>query len=274
VASGQWREVSRIERICPRCLLSTFHSPLFTRVSPNQVDSEAWFWKRLYGKVVPFGMESPFVRYHFGMEQTVLSIAQVVPWTEAEGPGLRFAIWFQGCPLRCPGCCNPEFLPFSGGESISIADLLTQIDAARAESGIEGVSLLGGEPFAHAAGGSILARAVRERGLSVMVYSGYTLEQIREKADAAELDLLAQTDLLVDGPYVREMPETERRWIGSQNQRVHFLTDRYSANDPCWKTRNTLEIRVRGREVTVNGFPAAEAVGLWRKPKRMNPTPE
>ncbi|HEY8504811.1 MAG TPA: 4Fe-4S cluster-binding domain-containing protein, partial [Gemmataceae bacterium] len=46
----------------------------------------------------------------------ILSIAQTVACTEAEGPGKRFAVWFQGCPLRCPGCCNPEFLPFKGGE--------------------------------------------------------------------------------------------------------------------------------------------------------------
>jgi anaerobic ribonucleoside-triphosphate reductase activating protein len=45
-----------------------------------------------------------------------LRVAQVVPCTEAEGPGRRFALWFQGCPLRCPGCCNPEMLPFEGGQ--------------------------------------------------------------------------------------------------------------------------------------------------------------
>ena len=41
-------------------------------------------------------------------DDLTMQIAQVVPVTEAEGPGKRFAVWFQGCPLRCPGCCNPE----------------------------------------------------------------------------------------------------------------------------------------------------------------------
>ena len=36
-----------------------------------------------------------------------LSVAQIVRCTEAEGPGKRYALWFQGCPLRCPSCCNP-----------------------------------------------------------------------------------------------------------------------------------------------------------------------
>jgi anaerobic ribonucleoside-triphosphate reductase activating protein len=114
-----------------------------------------------------------------------MRIAQVVPATEAEGPGPRFAVWFQGCPLRCPGCCNPEFLPFDGGETKTIAELTADLDRAWAEDGIEGVSLLGGEPFAHAGSAAALARVARERGLSVMVYSGYTLEQIAALSDPA-----------------------------------------------------------------------------------------
>jgi anaerobic ribonucleoside-triphosphate reductase activating protein len=200
------------------------------------------------------------------MPDMLLQVAQIVPCTEAEGPGRRFALWFQGCPLRCPGCCNPEFIPFAGGESMPLAEVVSHLDAARAE-GIEGITLLGGEPLAHAAGSAALAAAARERGLTVMVFSGYTLEQARELADSAVGELLARTDILVDGPYVRELPDTARRWIGSTNQRIHFLTDRYRADDPCWRERNTLEIRVRGGEVSVNGFPAPRAVGLWRKPR-------
>jgi anaerobic ribonucleoside-triphosphate reductase activating protein len=79
--------------------------------------------------------------------------------------------------------------------------------------------------------------------------------------------VLALTYILVDGPYVRERPDVTRRWIGSTNQRIHFLSDFYRADDPCWREPNTLEIRVRGGEVSVNGFPASRAVGLWRKPR-------
>ncbi len=198
-------------------------------------------------------------------------VAQIVPCTEAEGPGKRFALWFQGCPLRCPGCCNPEFLPFHGGETRTVSELVRLLTEALG-LGIEGVSLLGGEPFSHATPATAFAKAARDRGLSVMVYSGYTIEQLRELPDPAVSELLALTDLLVDGPYVRELPDTERRWIGSTNQRVHFLTDRYRADDPCWRQRNTLEIRVRGAEVAVNGFPSTAAVGLWKGWKRRTPT--
>ncbi len=199
--------------------------------------------------------------------EVVLRIAQTVACTEAEGPGRRYALWFQGYPLRCPGCCNPEMLPFEGGTVVPLADVLREVEAARAE-GIEGVTLLGGEPLAHAAGAAALARAVRARGLSVMVFSGYTLEEARWLPDPAVPELLALTDILVDGPYLREQPEARRRWIGSANQRVHFLSGRCDPDDPRWLLPNTLEVRLAGGELTVNGFPARAAVGLWKRPRR------
>ena len=197
-----------------------------------------------------------------------MQIAQVVSCTEAEGPGKRFAIWFQGCPLRCPGCCNPEFLPFQGGETWAMTRMIVEIEQAQHESEIEGLSLLGGEPFAHANAGAELAKAARRLGLSVMIYSGYTLEALHAKSDPEITELLAHTDLLVDGPYLHERPDKTRRWIGSTNQRIHFLTERYQSDDPCWHQRNTLEIRLRGSELAINGFPAVNAVGLWKGWKR------
>src|SRR5438094_9305034 len=96
-----------------------------------------------------------------------MQIAQVVPCTEAEGPGKRFAVWFQGCPLRCPGCCNPEYLPFKGGETKTLREMAEWMERARAEAGIEGITLLGGEPTAHAPAAAALAKSARELGLSV-----------------------------------------------------------------------------------------------------------
>lgn len=200
-----------------------------------------------------------------------MQIAQVVPSTEAEGPGRRFAVWFQGCPLRCPGCCNPEFLSFKGGEPMSLPELVRMLEGAQDQSGIEGVTLLGGEPFAHAPGAAALASEARHRDLSVMVFSGYTIDQLRDMADPAVARLLTLVDILVDGPYVREQPDTRRRWVGSTNQRIHFLTDRYSF-DEQWQKRNTLEIRVDRSGISVNGFPARDAVGLWKGWRRNNPS--
>lgn len=207
-----------------------------------------------------------------GAEHRTMQIAQVVPCTEAEGPGKRFAIWFQGCPLRCSGCCNPEFLPFKGGETRTLAEMAEWIARTQDECGIEGITLLGGEPTAHAGAALALANVARERGLSVMLFSGYTIEELQVRGDPDVIGLLGATDILVDGPYLREQPDAERRWIGSRNQRIHFLTTRYSL-DEQWQQKNTLEIRVDRNGITVNGFPAADAVGLWKGWRRKNTTP-
>ncbi len=205
-------------------------------------------------------------------DSLTMQIAQVVPCTEAEGPGKRFAVWFQGCLLRCPGCCNPEFLPFKGGQTKTVAEMAEWMTRTRDEGGIEGITLLGGEPFSHAVAGVALARTARELGLSVMVFSGYAIEELRGRPELEVAELLALTDILVDGPYDRDNPDNERRWIGSTNQRIHFLTPRYSF-DEQWRKKNTLEIRVVGREITINGFPAKDAVGLWKGWKRKKPLP-
>lgn len=198
--------------------------------------------------------------------RTLLRIAQIVPSTQAEGPGRRFAVWFQGCPLRCPGCCNPEMLPFSGGEVIPLEELTARIIESDQRHDLAGITLLGGEPFAHARGAAELAETVRERKLSVMIFTGYDRETLEASDDAEVRRLLAATDILVDGPYDRDQPDTTRRWIGSANQRVHYLTDRDREDRTCWNRSDTLEIRLVNGELTVNGFPAAGAETLWRRP--------
>ncbi|MEK6233726.1 MAG: radical SAM protein [Planctomycetales bacterium] len=197
--------------------------------------------------------------------RSLINIAHLVDCTEAEGPGRRFAIWFQGCPLRCPGCCNPEMLSFEGGESLPRREVVQRMQTVAREQNIEGITLLGGEPFAHAASGAMLAREARSLDLSVMIFSGFVLEDVQDNPDPNTQELLGLTDLLVDGPYLRDQPDRARRWIGSANQRIHFLTNRYREDDPCWRSPNTLEIRLTGPELTVNGFPADSAVGLWKR---------
>jgi anaerobic ribonucleoside-triphosphate reductase activating protein len=94
-----------------------------------------------------------------------------------------------------------------------------------------------------------------------MVFTGYELAEARSLPDPAVGDLLGLTDLLIDGPYIRELPERSRRWIGSSNQRVHVLSHRYRVDDPRWNERNTVELRIVGGELIVNGFPT---IGLHR----------
>src|SRR5260221_10540231 len=130
------------------------------------------------------------------MTELIASVAHWTASTEAEGPGRRFALWFQGCPLRCPGCCNPEMLPFAGGRAMILDAIVAELSLAAERDGIEGITLLGGEPLVHAAGAAALARFARQVGLTVMVFSGYTLEEAQSLPDPAVADLLAHTDIL------------------------------------------------------------------------------
>jgi anaerobic ribonucleoside-triphosphate reductase activating protein len=155
-----------------------------------------------------------------------IRIAAVVAVTEAEGPGTRFAVWVQGCSLACPGCCNPHMFDPTRGFPTGAEDLLARLDEVRDQ--VEGVTLLGGEPFEQADALAPFARGVRERGLSVVAFTGYPLDELRADRPPGSRDLLAWIDLLVDGPYVESVPEADRRWSGSANQRFRFLTGRYS----------------------------------------------
>ncbi len=186
-----------------------------------------------------------------------IRISRIVKKTRVEGPGLRYCIWVQGCPIRCEGCFNPHTWSFSGGTLVKVDDIFDDIKTVLAETpGLEGVTFLGGEPFSQAATLSVLARRVRKLGLSIVTFTGYEYEQLTKANNEAWNALLKETDLLIDGPYIQSMHDLSRPWIGSKNQQYRFLTDFYK---PLAKKlpaiSNKLEIRIHpDGSVTVNGM--------------------
>lgn len=184
---------------------------------------------------------------------TRLRIHRFVPFTRAEGPGERACLWVQGCPIRCAGCAVPWTWDADAGEWMDVGALAEHILGGPP---VEGVTFLGGEPFEQAAGLAELGGILRGAGLSVLTFSGYTLEKIR-RAGRADWDaLLGVTDLLIDGPFVRGRLDLSRPWVGSSNQRYHFLTDRYRHLEPELSSiPQRLEVRVHpdGR-LEINGM--------------------
>lgn len=184
-----------------------------------------------------------------------LRVAAMVPVTEAEGPYRRFAIWVQGCPLACPGCCNPEMWAREGGSVWALDRLMASIVTARERHGIEGVTLLGGEPFVQARAVAELAAELQTAGLGVLVFSGYTRAEIEACPEGPPG--LASVDTLVDGRYNRALPEPPggRRYLGSTNQTLHHLSPRY-ANPELWRGPNHVEVQVApDGSVSVHGYP-------------------
>lgn len=185
---------------------------------------------------------------------STLQVASIACPTEAEGPFTRLAVWVSGCALRCPGCCNPELFDPKVGDAIEVAALIRQLAAARAE-GVEGITLLGGEPTDQMSAVTQLCEGARELDLGVLLFSGRT----RAELDAiGEFAALARSvDTLVDGRFDRRRPEPRggRRFLGSTNQVLHHFTPRY-ANPSLWMGGQRVDVRIApDGGVHVHGFP-------------------
>ena len=191
-----------------------------------------------------------------------LNMASRLPCTEAEGPGRRAALWVQGCNKRCRGCCNPAYLQLVERELVSAASVLEWLENAHHAHDLEGVTFLGGEPMLQAQGLTVVAQGAQSLGLSVMVFSGYTKNELDVLQLPGVDQLLRYTDVLVDGPYEVNLPEQNRRWAGSTNQKFHYLTTRYDARiENDGEVERVLEVRLRAdSSFFVNGWPEK----IWR----------
>ncbi len=185
-----------------------------------------------------------------------LRVAASVACTAAEGPFLRHALWVQGCTLACPGCCNPELFAAEGGAWRTLAELREGLVEARARYGVEGLSVLGGEPTEQLAGTTALCEAARGLGLGVIVFSGRTLAELSALAGGAAL--LAAVDTLVDGRFeaTRREPADGRRFVGSGNQRLVHRTARY-ADAALWRGPAGVELQIGpDGAIALHGAPA------------------
>ena len=182
--------------------------------------------------------------------------------TKVLGPGERTAIWFQGCNRRCKGCMSESSRPLNGGKLASISKLC---DVIFSQTGVEGVTISGGEPFLQPeALYSLLERIRNNSGLGVIVYTGFTLEQLKGLENPWINKILSgYVDLLIDGEYVDELNDG-KSLKGSSNQRVLFLTDRYLPYKELYEgtTRNA-EVRLSGNDVFFVGIPSKETWRQW-----------
>ncbi len=178
-----------------------------------------------------------------------MQIARFEPSTTVEGPGTRAAVWFQGCSLLCANCCNPQMQTKDAGKYMSCSDLLERMIGQPND----GLTLLGGEPLDQADElFSLLSDLKSCYNGNIMLFTGYTWEQIQSDnrlKNAAEL-----CDLVIAGPFVEQQASRKRRWIGSDNQTVHFITERMSFLGPDWpKDKTEIEVLIKDGEILVNG---------------------
>ncbi|GEM_PF-530013 len=199
-------------------------------------------------------------RYPMAVVST-LRIAHEISATEAEGPHLRFAVWTQGCSLRCPGCCNPELFSPTQGRTVEVDGLVDRVSTSHALNGIEGITVVGGEPLDQLESLLHLTTRVAAMGLGIIVFTGYRRDEVHARRGFAAL--WRSIDTLVDGRFLAKQPERERRYLGSTNQRLWHRTSRY-ANKALWYGAPVLEIRPGAdAELALVGSP--RLVSLMRK---------
>lgn len=179
---------------------------------------------------------------------TLLNLHAVIKSSRVNGPGRRLVVFFQGCGRRCEGCFNPETHPEEPRLVMTADELFRDFLG----SGVEGITVSGGEPFLQRKGlRELLASARVEHGLSTVVYTGFTYEEI---LDNPEMSLcLGYADALVDGPYDHQRSEETLLARGSTNQRIILLTGRYTASDFYLPAKAEVVISGNGT-VAASGF--------------------
>lgn len=179
---------------------------------------------------------------------TDIRLYGMVPDSIVDGPGLRFAVFVQGCSHHCHGCHNPESWTTDGGTVYTLDQIVGMLQSTKMP---QGVTLSGGDPFEQPVACAEFARRVKELGYNVWAYSGYTYEQLLVRAAGegvtaeearATGDLLATADVLVDGPFIESKRSLELHWCGSTNQRVIDLVKTRARTDgqlvlwqPAWE---------------------------------------
>ena len=180
----------------------------------------------------------------------IFNIHAILPRTRVHGPGERFVILTQGCARSCPGCINEDARPREQRMLLPVDEVFKRILET---DGIEGISLSGGEPLEQMDACIALCRLVREKSdLSILVYTGFYLDEIRKMPTGN--DFLAMVDLLVAGPFVRDLL-TPSSIAGSGNQEIVFLTNRYSPDDINYMNKFEIYIQPDGRIIMTGILP-------------------
>ncbi len=191
-------------------------------------------------------------------KKSTINLAGFLARSRVNGPGVRAVIWVRGCPLRCDGCFNADFRPFFPENQTEINLLAERIIALK---NIDGVTFSGGEPFVQANALAALGERLKEAGLSVITYTGFTYDEILRKKRLSWQNLLSVTDLLIAGPYIPSLSCT-KPWIGSSNQQLVFLTgtlENPSGGSEYVSGEVELIVSHEGT-ITATGFPSNQFV--------------
>lgn len=187
-----------------------------------------------------------------------MNIARILYPVQVLGPGNRIGIWTVGCHRACPGCSNPELWVPQPKYEVSVSELMVIIKTIADKHSVDGFTISGGEPMNQPDELEILITGLREISPDILVYSGYTLEELRESGDQAIQSVLAQIGVLIDGAYIEDLNDNSLL-RGSSNQRIHILNSTISKRYSDYFTSATNQVQ---NFTTADGIVS---VGIHRK---------
>ena len=152
------------------------------------------------------------------MKKTV-RLAGIAYESLVNGPGIRRVFFAQGCKHTCKGCFNPETHSFDKGIVLEIDKLIKDV---LENPMITGVTFSGGDPIEQAHSFSYMAKILKNKGLNIWCYTGYTFEKLLDKMKENKdiRELLNNIDVLVDGKFEINNKKEELKFRGSSNQRI------------------------------------------------------
>jgi len=178
-----------------------------------------------------------------------MNIAHLEEYSFIYGPGCRYVIWVQGCSIHCKGCWNKEMWSFETKKEFSVNELINRI--LKEKEFIDGVTILGGEPFDQYNELLKLSKHIHENELSLILYTGYEKEELKSKN---YLEIVNYIDILISGRYNEKYRNMQLGLIGSSNQTIEFYSDRYCQND--LSETNEVEITIANSgKIELYGYP-------------------
>ena len=158
-----------------------------------------------------------------------LRVLDIIEGTTVDGPGFRTAIYYAGCRHCCPGCHNPESWDFNSGSEVDIETLLKVISANDMD-----VSLSGGDPVYQINDMIPLCRAIKNLGKTIWLYTGFTFEELWSLEKGKEL--IETVDVVVEGPYIESLRDTNLLFRWSSNQRLIVCPDSTPYTIKIWES--------------------------------------
>ena len=187
-----------------------------------------------------------------------MNVARILYPVRVLGPGERVGLWLSGCNRGCKGCSNPELWQRKPEFEISTDNLLRLIHKISDAHPVDGFTISGGEPFDQAQDLSEFVKEISVISDDILIYSGYKIEELRNRNDTSTEYILNNAAMLIDGAYIEELNDNSLL-RGSFNQKIHILNSGYSALYQKYLSETHNQIQ---NFTTVDGIVS---VGIHRK---------